>query len=697
MAKNTSSKDNMPTPTSKNNKTISIIAGVLAVIVVLGILAFIGSSFITTTTVKNAAASTINRGANGAATIFTISDAPTNAPISALNLKLKSLSIHSKTNGLWYQVPTGNKATYNLVALKNIYSTIGQAEVPAGAYDEMRINISSINATINGTSDPVLMPNDSIDIPINFTIFNTIGNSSDWFNLDVNLADSLHQIAGGRDIGDLLFLPDVQVGLRENATLGTDNSDNIASITVWGITPIYQSFGMEIDGGMFRNLIVPNDTAINVSDSGAIEVMKTTTSTYPGEYGVKIENVSSEELSCDQGYILGNDKYCHPECTGTGGYCIEDSLCSDNQCMPNSSCPEGDYPAIDGRCYPINDTSPCPPGYYDGGNGNCYVNPDYLPASCESGYVMLQDGHCRLPAPNSTTTIENGGTTCGVHGCPLCPNGQYAAFNNVNICYTTCPSGTYGNADGICMPFNATTTTILSNQNGNLLPETAPPTYSCGYDRFLGKGQKCYPTISNDIVSGCDNETLGTNGNTGQEDPICNPYGFTCPAGFYRNGDGLCYYNTLAVDTVDPYVTCNGGYYLGPDNYCHIIENTSSTTVYYNTSTTTAEPGFCTQPGYWVPESEPDVCCPPNTYYENGCQPVAEPTTTVTTSVGCESSEVARSYDGSQYCCPSDYPTLVHGTNSYGEGWLSCCNTADCSDGGYVPFNLSSYNPNWGG
>ena len=555
-------KDQQP---AKKSVVHHLLKWVVAAVIVIFLLGLIGSIIIAynPSSTKGHTSTTPQNKQSVSKLSITVSDAPSHIAISSLDIKLKSLSVHSKTTDAWYGIPVESNPVYDIVALKNVYAMLGQAQVPTGSYDEMEMNLSSYNATlVNGTTEEVFIPNDSIDIPINFTVSSTSGGSTDWLNLDVNLAESLHEGTGNLYDGDIVFLPDIQTSFSENATLDYNPSDNIASVIVWGITPIYQSFGMEIDGGMFRNLIVANDTQINISDSGTIEMVNSSLPTSPGDYSVQVEQSVQYEMSCDQGYILGSDQYCHPEC-GSGNYCGEGESCSNNECQPNPTCESGYYLATDGHCYLINDTSPCPPGYYDGGNGYCYENPDYVFATCEDGYIMLQDGHCGLAGPLTNTECQAG-----------------EKYIN-GVCYEECGNG-YCPQDAVC----------INDQ-----------CKSCGAGFVLDENGDCQFSSQESSTSTESTTTIEYSYTTEYTTTV-----ISCPPGEYLYQDETC---IAPLDCTD---TFNGATaHFNPEEDDCVCDNgssypycipTGSTTIDY-TYTTTVEP-TCGANAYY--DSSTGVC-----------------------------------------------------------------------------------------
>jgi hypothetical protein len=125
-------------------------------------------------------------------------------------------------------------------------------------------------------------------------------------------------------------------------------------------------------------------------------------------------------VSCNTGYIMGNDFKCHAEC-GSGIYCTGNSVCMNSQCL---GCNPGYVLGNDLKCH-----TECGSGTYCTGysicvNGQC--------RGCSPGYVLGNDLQCH-PECGS-------GTYCGTG---TCYNGQCV----------TCPAGKYLGTDGRCYSY----------------------------------------------------------------------------------------------------------------------------------------------------------------------------------------------------------------------------------------------------
>ncbi|VVB52338.1 Uncharacterised protein [uncultured archaeon] len=112
---------------------------------------------------------------------------------------------------------------------------------------------------------------------------------------------------------------------------------------------------------------------------------------------------------CQQGYVYGQDRLCHPEC-GTGTYCTGDAVCYNGRCLS------------------------CDPGYTLGEGGLCYPQYNSQGDACDTGYLLGEDRLCHPECGNS-------GTYCLDSVC----------FNNQCL---TCDPGYYLGTDGLCHPEN---------------------------------------------------------------------------------------------------------------------------------------------------------------------------------------------------------------------------------------------------
>ncbi|MGC8710510.1 MAG: DUF4382 domain-containing protein [Candidatus Micrarchaeia archaeon] len=193
-----------------------------------------------------------NMAVPAGATVFTISDSPMQYNISAVYVKLNSIAIHSQTTGKWYTIPS--YATFNLVELRNISKVIAGADIPYGIYNEVVLNVSNAEATINGVNESVFLPSGRFRI---FDDFNISGNSTNIINFDFNLERSIHVTGNGR----IVMMPVVTLGCGGNNTL------NVRGDFIMGFghfkTFHTEVFGMSANGTMQRNASAPYNIEIN--------------------------------------------------------------------------------------------------------------------------------------------------------------------------------------------------------------------------------------------------------------------------------------------------------------------------------------------------------------------------------------------------------------------------------------------------
>jgi hypothetical protein len=270
-----------PVKNIHKNHTGIIIAVVALIVIMILLLMFYGAAAATTANAKIA---------------FTISDAPTPlGAVSALNMRILNISVHSNTTGKWYYIPVSTSGTYNLVTLNNIYAIVGNATLPTGNYDEVVIKVGSVAATMNGNTTAVVLPSSTLKIFLSFKMFGTPGASStNWVNLDVNTSKSLHATGNGR----IIMLPVIQVTARQNAVLSVQ-PDNTASVTLWGTPPVTEDYGMNVDGTMQANLAVPQNANLTVAANGTIESENGVTGTI---VTTTISEESTEATSIAGGY-----------------------------------------------------------------------------------------------------------------------------------------------------------------------------------------------------------------------------------------------------------------------------------------------------------------------------------------------------------------------------------------------------------
>ena len=183
--------------------------------------------------------------------------------ISALTVTVNNASIRSKSTGKWFNIPLQAK-TFDLVQLNNISSLLSGVKLSSGVYDNLVLHISNVTATINGTKQPVILPSGRLLITGNFNISNSTTN---WVNLDFDLAHSLH-ITGN---GEIIMMPVINIGHANENELEVNESSAIVA-RYPGKPRESMEFGMDQNGSMMRNFSTPQNLSINAGPGGRLEV-----------------------------------------------------------------------------------------------------------------------------------------------------------------------------------------------------------------------------------------------------------------------------------------------------------------------------------------------------------------------------------------------------------------------------------------
>ena len=146
---------------------------------------------------------------------------------------------------------------------------VGNASVPTGTYSAVQMSVQSATATYaNGTTKTIIMPNSTVRMIGTFNVQSTANTSStNWINFDIKSSQSIHSAASGQ----LVFFPVVEVIAWSNAQLSS-GANNTVNVQNAGTVTADQSAGMNINGQMQANFVLPLTTNITVSGTGVISV-----------------------------------------------------------------------------------------------------------------------------------------------------------------------------------------------------------------------------------------------------------------------------------------------------------------------------------------------------------------------------------------------------------------------------------------
>lgn len=238
------------------NEYSKFIVGALALVFIVGVLYYFFRPTSTT------GLSLLNPS-NGS-TVFSISDAPMNptfTQIGAVNLTVSSVLVHSTTNGKWYAVLSSPKS-FNLVNLRNISQLVGNTVLPAGAFDEVVLNVTNATVTAQNVTQPLFIPSRSIKI---FENFNVSKNATNWINLDINLARSIRVTGSGK----IILLPVMKFMYQRGAQIAI-GSDQIVRVNAQGNAAVNGTFGMGVNGTVKANQSVAQNAVLNLTGNGLV-------------------------------------------------------------------------------------------------------------------------------------------------------------------------------------------------------------------------------------------------------------------------------------------------------------------------------------------------------------------------------------------------------------------------------------------
>jgi len=192
-------------------------------------------------------------------TIFTVSDSPPLYNVSALFITVDNASIRSASTGKWYKIPL-QASTFNLVQLDNISSLLSGVKLSSGTYDDMVLYISNVSAVVNGTKEGVFLPTGKLLVVGDFNISNSTTN---WINVDFDLAHSIHITTDGK----LIMLPVITVRDENDSDLQLNESSIIVARAPVDLRRL-REWGMNQNGSLVSNYSVPQNWNMSTVNGG---------------------------------------------------------------------------------------------------------------------------------------------------------------------------------------------------------------------------------------------------------------------------------------------------------------------------------------------------------------------------------------------------------------------------------------------
>jgi hypothetical protein len=108
-------------------------------------------------------------GSDKGTLVMKITDAPADLNIEKAEVVLSEVQVHyagkkgNETEENWITVVSGPK-TFDLVALRNVTEILGSSKLDAGKYTQIRLNVDSAVAVIDGKEQELTIPSKNIKL-----------------------------------------------------------------------------------------------------------------------------------------------------------------------------------------------------------------------------------------------------------------------------------------------------------------------------------------------------------------------------------------------------------------------------------------------------------------------------------------------------------------------------------------------------
>ena len=211
-----------------------------------------------TNTPGASATSTTGSGSSGnGKAVFGVSDAAADmGAVTEVKVTIDSVKVHQK-GGAWVTVASDAK-TFNLLELEANGATevVGQADLKAGSYDQMEINITKVVVVdANGEAEAEL-PNSTMQFA---TVMEVTAGATATADLDFQTDQSLHVSAEGKYV----LAPVIAVETRASATAQVA-ADGVVTITGGRVTSDTQ-VGMDVQGNVGAGLMISPSAVLSVT------------------------------------------------------------------------------------------------------------------------------------------------------------------------------------------------------------------------------------------------------------------------------------------------------------------------------------------------------------------------------------------------------------------------------------------------
>ncbi|QQG39598.1 MAG: DUF4382 domain-containing protein [Candidatus Aenigmatarchaeota archaeon] len=183
--------------------------------------------------------------------------------VTSVIITVESAEVHSASADSWTTISSSAK-TYDLMQLdsQDVVKLFGEATLDAGTYNQMRLDISNVAVTINGTTSDAKLPSSRIEIPVTVVVN---ANSTSAVVLDFQADQSLHATGNGT----VIMAPVIHVKSTSNASASV-SGDNVE--VSGGRTDDDKEVGMDAEGHVGVGLRIAANAKLNVGANGKISI-----------------------------------------------------------------------------------------------------------------------------------------------------------------------------------------------------------------------------------------------------------------------------------------------------------------------------------------------------------------------------------------------------------------------------------------
>lgn len=223
--------------------------------------------------------------------VFSVTDASAEMQnVTSVTLMTDKLEVHSAAQG--WVVVSSQPRTFDLLKLKQsgTLQVLADSQIAAGAYDQIRLHVTSVTVVKSGVSSQAKLPSDQLII-VGKVVVSQSGTAS--VVLDFILDKSLHLTGNG----SFILTPVIKLDSKSEAQVQVKEDGSVE--TQEGTENDNETFGSDENGNLNANFEMDSKTKLDVTQSGAIHVEDSNKS----ETGLKISAEQAVQISLKAGKI----------------------------------------------------------------------------------------------------------------------------------------------------------------------------------------------------------------------------------------------------------------------------------------------------------------------------------------------------------------------------------------------------------